>query len=229
MKLKDLYFCAKKNSVASKSKLQKFAELANNPIVLEKNPVLKGKWKAAFFKNTHPIIIELACGKGDYTLGMAKLFPDKNFIGVDIKGNRIWSAARIANIENLQNVGFVRDQIDHLSDYFETGEVAEIWITFSDPYPRDGDAKKRLTSKKFLSIYKNILKEGGLIHVKTDSDLLYNFTKEMLHEFPSEIVKDYNDVYAMQKNDELYGIQTYYEKMHLKDNRTIKYLCFRLL
>ncbi len=215
--------------MASKSKLQKFAELANNPIVLEKNPVLKGKWKEAFFKNTHPIIIELACGKGDYTLGMAKLFPDKNFIGVDIKGNRIWSAARIADIENLQNVGFIRDQIDHLSDYFEKGEVEEIWITFSDPYPRDGDAKKRLTSKKFLSVYKNILKEGGLIHVKTDSDLLYNFTKEMLHDFPSEIIKDYDDVYAMQKNEELYGIQTYYERMHLNDNRTIKYLCFRLL
>lgn len=215
--------------MASKSKLQKFAELANNPIVLEKNPVLKGKWKAVFFKNTHPIIIELACGKGDYTLGMAKLFPDKNFIGVDIKGNRIWSAARIADIENLQNVGFIRDQIDHLSDYFEKGEVEEIWITFSDPYPRDGDAKKRLTSKKFLSVYKNILKEGGLIHVKTDSDLLYNFTKEMLHDFPSEIIKDYDDVYAMQKNEELYGIQTYYERMHLNDNRTIKYLCFRLL
>ena len=214
--------------MASKSKLQKFAELANNPIVLEKNPVLKGKWKEAFFKNTHPIIIELACGKGDYTLGMAKLFPDKNFIGVDIKGNRIWSAARIADIEKLQNVGFIRDQIDHLCDYFEKEEVEEIWITFSDPYPRDGDAKKRLTSKKFLSIYKNILKQGGLIHVKTDSDLLYNFTKEMLHDFPSEILKDYKDVYAMNKNDELYGIQTYYEKMHLNNHRTIKYLCFRL-
>jgi tRNA (guanine-N7-)-methyltransferase len=219
----------KKNSLASKSKLQKFAELANNPIVLEKNPFLKGRWNTDFFKNTHPIIIELACGKGDYTLGLAKLFLDKNFIGVDIKGNRIWSAARIAGIENLQNVGFIRDQIDHLGDYFETGEVEEIWITFSDPFPRDGDAKRRLTSKKFLSIYKYILKEGGVIHVKTDSDLLYNFTKEMLQEFPSVIMKDYDDVYALNKNEELHGIQTYYEKMHLKDNRTIKYLCFQLL
>lgn len=215
--------------MASKSKLQKFAELANNPIVLEKNPFLKGRWNTDFFKNTHPIIIELACGKGDYTLGLAKLFLDKNFIGVDIKGNRIWSAARIAGIENLQNVGFIRDQIDHLGDYFETGEVEEIWITFSDPFPRDGDAKRRLTSKKFLSIYKYILKEGGVIHVKTDSDLLYNFTKEMLQEFPSVIMKDYDDVYALNKNEELHGIQTYYEKMHLKDNRTIKYLCFQLL
>lgn len=215
--------------MASKSKLQKFAELADNPIVLEKAPVLKGRWNSDFFKNEHPIVLELACGKGDYTLGMAKLFPDKNFLGADIKGNRIWSAARIAALENLTNVGFIRDQIDHFNDYFESGEVAEIWITFSDPFPRDGDAKKRLTSKKFLPIYKNILKEGGLIHLKTDSDLLYNFTKETLAEVPSEIIKDYADVYAMNKNEELYGIQTYYEKMHLLDKRTIKYLCFRLL
>ena len=215
--------------MASKSKLQKFAELASNPIVLEKNPALKGRWNKDFFRNEHPIILELACGKGDYTLGMAKLFPDKNFIGVDIKGNRIWSAARLAAIDNLQNVGFIRDQIDHLNDYFEVGEVAEIWITFSDPFLRDGDSKKRLTSKKFLPIYKNILKNDGLIHLKTDSDLLYNFTKEMLAEFPSEIVKDYGDVYALNKNEELHGIQTYYEKMHLRNGLTIKYLCFRLL
>ena len=215
--------------MASKSKLQKFAELAENPIVLEKNPVLKGKWNKDFFKNEHPIVIELACGKGDYTLGMAKLFPEKNFIGIDIKGNRIWSAARMAVIENLQNVGFVRDQIDHLTEYFEQGEVSEIWITFSDPFPRDGDAKKRLTSSKFLSIYKRVLALNGNIHLKTDSDLLYEFTKVTLAETPSEIIKDYSDVYAMDKNAELFNIQTYYERMHLKDKRTIKYLCFKLL
>lgn len=215
--------------MASKSKLQKFAELASNPIVLEKDPVLKGKWKTEFFKNENPIVLELACGKGDYTLGMAKLFPDKNFIGVDIKGNRIWSAARLAALENLQNVGFIRDQIDHIDEYFEPYEVEEIWITFSDPFLRDGDAKKRLTSQKFLPLYKKILKKSGLVHLKTDSEPLYNFTKEMLAEFPSAILKDYEDVYAMNKNDELHGIQTYYEKMHLKDNRIIKYLCFHLL
>jgi len=215
--------------LSKKSKLEKFAELASNPIVIEKNPVLKGKWHTDFFKNEHPIIVELACGKGDYTLGMAKLFPEKNFIGVDIKGNRIWSAARIASIENLTNVGFIRDQIDHIHEYFEQGEVAEIWITFADPFLRDGDAKRRLTDKKFLRLYKIILQKDGLIHVKIDSDVLYNYTKEMLQEFPSKILKDYEDVYAMNKNDELHGIQTYYEKMHLKDNRTIKYLQFQLL
>lgn len=215
--------------MASKSKLQKFAELAENPIVFQKNPTLKGKWNSDFFKNDHPIILELACGKGDYTLGMARLFPEKNFIGMDIKGNRIWSAARIAALENLQNVGFIRDQIDHLTSYFDTNEIAEIWITFSDPFPRKGDARKRLTSTKFLAIYKAVLARGGLVHLKTDSDILYEFTKETLQAVPSEILKDYADVYAMQKNEELYNIQTYYEKMHLLDKRTIKYLCFRLL
>ncbi len=215
--------------MARKSKLEKFADLANNPIVIEKNPSLKGKWNTDFFKNNNPIVIELACGKGDYTLGMAKLFPDKNFIGVDIKGNRIWSAARLADLDNLQNVGFIRDQIDHIHEYFEKDEVAEIWITFADPFPRDGDAKKRLTDKKFLTLYKKILQKTGTINVKIDSDVLYNYTKETLTEFPSLILKDYNDVYAMNKNDELFGIQTYYEKMHLKDNRTIKYLQFQLL
>jgi len=215
--------------VASKSKLQKFAELAGHPLVFQKNPVMKGKWNTDFFKNDFPIVLELACGKGDYALGMAKLFPEKNFIGVDIKGNRLWSAARLATIDNLSNIAFVREQIDHLENYFEPQEIDEIWITFSDPFPRDGDAKKRLTSKKFLPIYKKILKQNGFIHLKTDSDLLYDFTKEMLTEFPSEIIKDYEDVYAMKKNEELYGIQTYYEKMHLNNKLTIKYLCFKLL
>lgn len=215
--------------MANKSKLVKFAELANMHNVFEKKPVLKGKWKTDFFKNSAPIIIELACGKGEYTIGLAKLFPEKNFIGVDIKGNRIWSATRIVNMENLQNVCFIRDQIDHLNEYFIQDEVDEIWITFSDPFPRDGDHKRRLTSKKFLEIYKQFLKKDGLIHLKTDSDLLYNYTKEVLAEFPSKILKDYNDVYAMNKNEELHNIQTYYEKMHLKNGLTIKYLCFQLL
>jgi tRNA (guanine-N7-)-methyltransferase len=215
--------------VTKKGKLQKFAELADNPIVFEKHPVHKGKWRNDFFHNDHPVILELACGKGDYTLGMARLFPDKNFIGADIKGNRIWSAARIAGIEQLNNVSFIRDQIDHIAEYFENEELDEIWITFADPFPKEGDAKRRLTSKKFLDIYKHVLKKNGLIHLKTDSDTLYNFTKEMLSAYPSVVLKDYPDVYAMHKNEELHGIQTYYEQMHLREGKTIKYLCFRLL
>jgi tRNA (guanine-N7-)-methyltransferase len=211
------------------SKLHKYAAIGDDPIVFEKSPLLKGKWRSEFFKNTHPIILELACGKGDYTLGMAKLSPEKNFIGVDIKGNRIWSGVRLARLDYLQNVGFIRDQIDKLNEYFAAGEVDEIWITFSDPFPKSREHKRRLTSQKFLNVYKQILKKDGIIHLKTDSDILYQYTKEVLSETASEIIKDYPDVYAMEKNDELFGIQTYYEKMHLKDNRTIKYLCFKLV
>ncbi|MDB5226053.1 MAG: tRNA ((46)-N7)-methyltransferase TrmB [Bacteroidota bacterium] len=208
-------------------KLVKYEALHSNPIVFEKAPVLKGKWYD-FFKNQHPIILELACGKGDYTLGMARLFPDKNFIGVDIKGNRIWSSARITVLENLQNVAFIRDQIDKINEYFLPGDIEEIWITFSDPFPKNADHRRRLTSKKFLSVYKQVIKKGGLIHLKTDSDILYNYTKQVLADFPSVIFKDYDDVYGMDKNEELFGIQTYYEKMHLNESRTIKYLCFTL-
>ena len=207
----------------------KYAELNGISIVFEKEPVLKGKWKSDFFNNNHPIILELACGKGDYSLGMAKLFPDKNFIGVDIKGNRLWSAARIAKLEQLQNIAFVRDQIDKIDNYFIPGDIEEIWITFADPFPRNSDHKRRLTSRKFLNVYKKFLKKEALIHLKTDSDILYNYTKEVLADFPAKILKDYKDVYTMDKNEELYGIQTYYEKMHLKAGRTIKYLCFTLL
>lgn len=205
----------------------KYEALHNNPIVFEKAPVLKGKWHD-FFKNQNPIILELACGKGDYTLGMARLFPEKNFIGVDIKGNRIWSAARISALENLKNVAFIREQIDKVNEYFLQGDIEEIWITFSDPFPKKADRNRRLTSKKFLEVYKKVIKKNGFIHLKTDSDILYNYTKEVLADFPSVILKDYEDVYGMNKNEELFGIQTYYEKMHLTEGRTIKYICFTL-
>lgn len=213
----------------SVGKLIKFASLAEDPIVFEKSPVLKGKWHSAYFKNEHPIVVELACGKAEYTLGMARIFPEKNFIGFDIKGNRIWSASRIVKLEHLEHIAFIRDQIDKINEYFVSGEVEEIWITFSDPFPKKSDHKRRLTSRKFLELYKQVIKPGGKLHLKTDSDILYEYTKEVLAGFPSVIHKDYPDVYAMNKNEELYGIQTYYEKMHLKDGRTIKYLCFSLL
>jgi tRNA (guanine-N7-)-methyltransferase len=212
-----------------KSKLFKFTDIANKSNVLERNPIFKGKWHSEFFKNKQDIILELACGKGDYSLGMATLFPDKNFIGVDIKGNRIWSAATLAEKNNLQNIAFIREQIDKIDEYFEQGEVSEIWITFADPFPKLGDQKRRLTSTKFLPIYKKILKTNGIIHLKTDSDILYEFTKETLATFPSNILKDYSNVYAQKKNAELYDIQTYYEKMHLQNGKTIKYLSFQLL
>jgi len=211
-----------------KNKLFKFADLVNKPNVFQKGSNIKGKWQSDFFKNNYPVVLELACGKGDYSIGMAVQFPEKNFIGMDIKGNRIWSAATITEKLELNNIAFIRDQIDKIEDYFLPETISEIWITFSDPFPKKNDHRKRLTSLKFLPLYKKVLEKDGIIHLKTDSDLLYEYTKEVLAEVPSEVLKDYPDVYAMDKNSELYNIQTYYEKMHLKNGRTIKYLCFRL-
>lgn len=212
-----------------KNKLFKFADLANKSNVVERNPIYKGKWNATFFKNNNPIILELACGKGDYSIGMATLFPEKNFIGVDIKGNRIWSAATITEKLELKNIAFIRDQIDKIDEYFIPEEVSEIWITFADPFPKNVDHRRRLTSIKFLPLYKKIVKRGGIIHLKTDSDILYTYTKEVLADFPSTVLKDYSDVYALNKNHELYDIQTYYEKIHIKNKKTIKYISFQLL
>lgn len=212
-----------------KKKLFKYAAIDKMHHVLDKKPQYKGTWQSDFFHNNHPIVVELACGKGDYALAMAQLFPDKNFIGVDIKGNRIYTAARKAEDEKLKNVAFIRDQIDLLTNYFDKNEIDEIWITFADPFPKNSKHKKRLTSEKFLKVYQQFLKKEGIIHLKTDSDILYEYTKEVLQTVPSKILKDYADVYAMNKNEELYNIQTHYEKMHLKDNRTIKYIAFQLL
>lgn len=209
-------------------KLQKFAELAELPTVFQRDGRMKGRWHSEYFKNKHPIVLELACGKGDYTRGMAALFPEKNFIGVDIKGNRLWTAARLAEQAELHNVAFIREQIDHLGDYFEPGEVSEIWITFPDPFPRKREIKKRLTSPKFLNVYRTFLPSGAHIHLKTDSDSLYAYTLEVIAEQKLQVYKNYPDIYAAGVAHEVYNIQTYYEQMHLKEGRTIKYVCFGL-
>lgn len=212
-----------------KAKLEKFAALAHMANVYQRHPVNKGRWAEAHFHNQNPIVLELACGKGEYTLGLAQQFPDKNFIGVDIKGNRIYTGANKALLMGLNNVAFIREQIDHLEEYFGPGEISEIWITFPDPFLKKSKSKRRLTSSKFIPIYQKFLKPGGLVHLKTDSVELYEFTKETIAELGLTLLKDYPDVYAMGKQEtELYGIQTYYEQMHLKEGRTIRYLCFRL-
>lgn len=213
-----------------RSKLEKFAALETMSNVFQRNDVMpKGKWSKEYFQNDHPLVVELACGKGDYARGLAEVFPDKNFIGVDIKGNRLYTAANLARQADLDHVAFVRTQIDHLEEVFEAGEIDEIWITFPDPFLKDSKSKKRLTSPKFIQIYRKVLAKGGRIHLKTDSPKLYHFTKEVISELNLHLIKDYPDVYAMGKQEtELYGIQTYYESMHLEDNRTIFYLCFQI-
>lgn len=211
-----------------KGKLVKWELMKSFSNVIEKENRFKGKWAKEFFKNDNPIVLELACGKGDYAIGMANLFPNKNFIGVDIKGNRLYTGASTATKLELHNVGFLRAQIDHLDDYFEKGEVEEVWITFPDPFPRLGDIKKRLTSPKFIQLYRKFLLPNTIINLKTDSKLLYEFTLEVIDNERLTIVRNYNDVYAMGKNEELFDIQTYYEKMHILDKRMIHFVSFEI-
>src|ERR1051326_739480 len=158
-------------------KLERFAELKTFSNVLQFPEGIAGKWNE-FFKNKNPITLELACGKGEYAVGLGQLYPEKNFLGIDLKGNRIWVGAKKALQQQLANVGFLRIQIDQITDYFTNNEVDSLWITFPDPQLRVSKAKKRLTHPKFLRLYKHILVPGGFIHLKTDSPVLYQFTKK---------------------------------------------------
>src|SRR3954468_5439933 len=167
-----------------KDKLRRFAEIEtfSNVLQLDAGKVYKGQWSDGFFKNNNPVVVELACGKGEYTVNLAQMFPDKNFIGIDYKGNRIWRGAKTALEDGVNNVAFLRMQIENLVDYFAPGEVDEIWITFPDPQPQLSREKKRLTSPRFLQMYRQILKPGGMIHLKTDNDQLYQYTLQIIED-----------------------------------------------
>ncbi len=211
-----------------KDKLRRFAEIAtfDNVIELEDGKPLKGNWARQQFKNNHPLILELGCGKGEYTVNLARLYPEKNFIGIDYKGNRIWRGAKTAIEENIPNVAFLRIQIENLLDYFSEQEVDEIWITFPDPQPQVSREKKRLTSPRFLEKYKQILKKGAPVHLKTDSDLLYAYTCEKISELGLITEVQSDDLYASGLSDEVLSIKTYYEKRYLAQNKNINYLKF---
>ncbi len=218
-----------------RGKLEKYKEVTEFSNTLEytdfqdeESPKPKGHWHSEIFKNENPIILELACGKGTYTLELAQRYPDKNFVGVDIKGNRIWKGARQSLEEGLDNVRFLRIYIDHLDEYFAPEEVDDIWITFPDPYPRRSDRSKRLSSPKFLKIYQRVLKPEGLIHFKTDSDELFSFTKKMVRESECEVQDVVDEIYQERPNDELLTIQTHFEKKYLEKGRTISYIKFSL-
>ncbi|MGF1669554.1 MAG: tRNA (guanosine(46)-N7)-methyltransferase TrmB, partial [Balneolaceae bacterium] len=218
----------------AKNKLERFRDIEEFPNVFEYTDFRndddkpKGKWHSQIFKNRNPIVLELACGKGEYTRALAEMYPGKNFTGIDIKGARIWKGAKDALEKNKQNIHFLRMYIDHLDEYFAPREVSEIWITFPDPYPRKGKASKRLTSPKFLNIYSKVIKPGGLIHLKTDSDLLFNFTRMTIKSTGCQLVDLVENVYKERPDDKLLTIQTFYEKQHLSQRKTIKYVCFRL-
>jgi len=208
-------------------KLIRFAELKTFPNVLQFPENMAGNWNK-HFNNSNPIVLELACGKGEYALGLARLNPTINTIGVDIKGNRLWVGAKKALAENLNNVAFLRVQIEQLSQFFAPNEVEEIWITFPDPQLRYSRAKKRLTHPRFLRIYKQILKPGGKIHLKTDSPNLYRFTKEVLNMYQCITHTDVDDLYQWQERSEELKIKTYYESLDIAQSNRVHYLCFSL-
>ncbi len=229
--------------MSRKNKLLKFAELLSFPNVYENyNPLepllyglqgepvsMKGEWASRHFRNGNPITLELACGRGEYTLGLARQNPHRNFIGVDVKGARIWKGAGIALEEQLHNAAFLRTRIEQAALFFAAGEASEIWITFPDPFLRNSRANRRLTSPRFLDEYKKVLQPGGLIHLKTDEPLLYDYTLEVLAEYPgAEIICQDEDIYAKPLPMPELELKTYYERMHLEEGKKIKYIRFRL-
>lgn len=214
------------------NKLERFAQIADFDHVLEytdfQNPAEtkpKGRWNE-IFGNRHPIILELGCGTGAYALELARRHPEKNYIGVDIKGARMWKGAKKAMAEDLSNIRFLRIFIDHIDEYFAENEVDEIWITFADPYSRAGDRNKRLTAPQFLTMYRSILKPQQPIHFKTDDTSFYKYSYRSVKRSGATVHEKVDDIYEQRPEDELLTIQTDYEKKHLQKGRTISYLQF---
>jgi len=223
--------------VGSKNKLKRFQEnetfsnlfQPSRAELLAGQFALKGKWHTDYFKNDKPIVLELGCGKGEYSLGLSERFPDKNFIGIDIKGARIWRGAKTALEEKRNNIAFIRMQIELIEQAFAPGEVSEIWITFPDPQIKYKRTKHRLTNPEFLQRYKNILTPDGLIHLKTDSEFLHGYTIGLLQGSGHEILYAHHDIYInTYAPEEVVSIQTFYEKQFLAQGKPITYLKFRL-
>ena len=212
----------------SRTKLQRFQIISERRNVIESQKPLfhevKGNWASLFFRNQHDIIAEIGCGKGEYTIGMANLFPNKNFIGIDIKGSRIWKGSTVAEENGLQNVAFLRNLVENLEENIAAGELSELWITFPDPRPRLSEAKKRLTSERFLNLYESLVKKGGIIHFKTDCPDLFDFTLDLLKERKPSSLKYTFDLYASELQHHTLNIKTTYEKRFLAEGVTIKYL-----
>ncbi|MFP4555370.1 MAG: tRNA (guanosine(46)-N7)-methyltransferase TrmB [Bacteroidales bacterium] len=219
-----------------KNKLKKFAEnetfenlfQPSFEDVFRKDHEIKGKWLENYFKNDNPIVLELGCGKGEYAVNMARMFPNKNFIGIDIKGARLWKGAKDALRDNMKNVAFVRTRIENINSFFMPNEVSEIWITFPDPQPRSSRAKKRLTSSKFLSYYQQVAKSNCLIHLKTDSQALHEYTKALIELNNLEMGTCTNNLYNDVTEDPILSIKTFYESMFLEQGKPITYIRFRL-
>lgn len=221
--------------MSPKNKLQRFAEnlTFDNLFQFTYEEIiqgfdLKGNWSERFFGNGHDIILELGCGKGEYTVGLARMYPELNYIGMDIKGARMWRGLKTAQEEGLQNVAFIRSRINLSAYYFGREEISEIWITFPDPQPRKIKTNKRLTSPRFLDLYATFLKPGGTIHLKTDNILFYEYTLDVIEAGRLKLLYASDDVYASGMDNEVTRIQTFYEKKWLDHGTRIKYLKFSL-
>lgn len=229
--------------MSRRNKLSKFADILSYPNVYEnyepsdpkllksvnEEADLKGRWSKEHFGNEHPLTLELACGKGDYALALSKSYPDRNFIGVDIKGARIWRGATTALEEKINNVAFLRTKIEQIDLFFAPEEVDEIWITFPDPFLEDSSENRRLTSPNFLKRYQNIIKKGGIMHLKTDNTPLYEYTMQTLADFDDATVLYHNDdIYADDLAYPELVHKTHYEHQHLANNLTIKYIRFTI-
>jgi len=218
-----------------KNKLARWTELGTYHNVIQpeiddvsgKDHPIKGRWNKDLFKNNNPLILELGCGKGEYTVGLATNFPQYNYVGIDIKGARMWRGAKTANELGLPNVAFLRTRIEFINSFFTENEVDEIWITFPDPHPGRRNSNKRLTSPWFLNSYRQFLKDKGLIHLKTDNTELYDFTKKVISHNDLETICTTNDLYS-EKIDDILAIKTHYEKIFLVNGLKINYLSFRL-
>ena len=213
----------------AKRKLIRFKEIVgfDNVVELEAGLAFKGKWAADFFKNDNPVVLELACGKGEYSVNLAKKFPEKNFLGIDYKGNRLWVGAKMAIDEGIKNVGFLRIQIQNLLEYFAENEIDEIWLTFPDPQAQSPLERKRLTNPQFLEKYKTVTKTDGIMHLKTDNDGFYEYTLEKVSELSFEILTQTNNLYRDFHKDEILSIKTHYEALYLKQGKRINYLKFK--
>lgn len=225
------------NSVGSKNKLKRFREndtFANvfqptREELITKQFSLKGQWNNTFFKNDNPLVLELGCGKGEYSVALSKRYPNKNFIGIDIKGARFWRGAKTAIEEGLPNVAFLRTQIELIDHAFAPGEVDEIWITFPDPQIKYKRTKHRMTNSEFLKRYKTILKPDGVVNLKTDSEFMHGYTLGLLHGAGHEVLYANHNVYKQEGSpEEVTSIQTYYESQYLEQNKAITYIRFKI-
>lgn len=228
---------AKNKNVGSKNKLKRFKENENFENVFQPTReevvggefALKGKWKQDFFKNDNPLIIELGCGKGEYSVGLAERYPNKNFVGIDIKGARFWRGAKTAVESEMYNVAFVRTQIELIDHIFGEGEVDEIWITFPDPQIKYKRTKHRMTNASFLDLYKKILQPTGVVNLKTDSEFMHGYTLGLLHGLGHDVLYANHNVYKNEGSpNEVTAIQTFYEKQYLEINKAITYIRFKI-